>query len=133
MKYYLDTNICIYFLKGSFPNLKKKILSFNPDSISIPAIVKAELLYGSEKSKNKEDNFKKIQQFLLPFRIEDFTDNETASYAKIRNELEKKGKIIGPNDLLIASIVFSHNGTLITKNTKKFSRVKDLKIEDWTI
>jgi len=133
MKYYLDTNICIYFLKGSFPNLKKKILSFNPDSISIPAIVKAELLYGSEKSNNKEDNFKKIQQFLLPFRIEDFTDNETASYAKIRNELEKKGKIIGPNDLLIASIVFSHTGTLITKNTKKFSRVKDLKIEDWTI
>jgi len=133
MKYYLDTNICIYFLKGSFPNLKKKILSVNPDSISIPAIVKGELLYGSEKSKNKEDNFKKIQQFLLPFHIEDFTDNETASYAKIRNELEKKGKIIGPNDLLIASIVFSHNGTLITKNTKKFSRVKDLKIEDWTI
>jgi tRNA(fMet)-specific endonuclease VapC len=133
MKYYLDTNICIYFLKGSFPNLKKKILSVNPDSISIPAIVKTELLYGSEKSKNKEDNLKKIQQFLLPFHIEDFTDNETALYAKIRNELEKKGKIIGPNDLLIASIVFSHNGTLITKNTKEFSRVKDLKIEDWTI
>ena len=41
MKYYLDTNICIYFLKAANNNLKKKILSENPDNIKIPSIVKA--------------------------------------------------------------------------------------------
>lgn len=132
MKYYLDTNVCIYFLKGLFPQLKNKILSVNPDTISIPAIVKAELLYGAEKSKKKEENLKKLSQFLLPFKIESFTDDETVLYAEIRNKLEKKGNIIGPNDLLIASIVLSHNGTLITNNTKEFSRIINLQIEDWT-
>jgi tRNA(fMet)-specific endonuclease VapC len=132
MKYYLDTNICIYFLKGLFPQLKNKILSFNPGMIIIPSIVKAELLYGAERSKKKEDNFKNIYQFLLPFHIESFTDGETVLYAQIRNSLEEKGTLIGPNDLLIASIVLSHDGTLITNNTKEFSRIKNLKIEDWT-
>jgi tRNA(fMet)-specific endonuclease VapC len=132
MKYYLDTNICIYFLKGLFPQLKNKILAFNPDTIMIPSIVKAELLYGAEKSKKKEENLRKIYQFLLPFQIESFTDSETVLYAQIRNVLEKKGTLIGPNDLIIASIVLSHDGTLITNNTKEFSRIKNLKIEDWT-
>jgi tRNA(fMet)-specific endonuclease VapC len=132
MKYYLDTNICIYFLKGLFPQLKNKILSVNPDTIIIPSIVKAELLYGAEKSKNKEENLKKIYQFLLPFHIESFTDDETVLYAQIRNVLEKKGTPIGPDDLLIATIVLSHDCYLITNNTKEFSRIKNLKIEDWT-
>ena len=132
MKYFLDTNICIYYLKGSYPKLKQKLLSFNPDTIVIPVITKAELLHGAEKSKQKEDNLKKINQFLLPFKIVDFTDSDASVYASIRSELEKKGTIIGPNDLIIASIVLSNNGTLVTKNVKEFSRIKGLKIENWT-
>jgi len=132
MKYFLDTNICIYYLKGLFPKLKEKLLSYNPDTIVIPVITKAELLLGAEKSTQKEETLKKINQFLLPFQIIDFTDKETTIYASIRAKLEKTGTIIGPNDLLIASIVLSNNGILVTRNVKEFSRIKNLKIENWT-
>ena len=130
--YFLDTNICIYFLKGKFQKLKEKLLSYNPELVAIPAVVKAELLYGAEKSKGREENFEKINEFLLPFQIYGFSDSETKIYASVRSNLEKEGKIIGPNDLLIASIVLSHEGILITNNTKEFCRIKGLLVEDWT-
>ena len=132
MKYFLDTNICIYFLKGMYPKLKEKLLNHSPEMIVIPSITKAELLYGAEKSQRKEENLEKISEFLLPYRIQGFNDAETTAYAVIRKELEEKGTLIGPNDMIIASIVLANNGVLITKNTKEFNRIKGLEIEDWT-
>lgn len=131
MKYFLDTNICIYFLKGMDNALKHRLLSEDPDNIKIPSIVKAELLYGAEKSERRTDNINKINQFLSPLDIIAFNDNACGEYAKIRADLEKRGNIIGPNDLLIASTVKSNNGTLITNNVKEFCRVKDLQIDNW--
>ena len=130
--YFLDTNICIYYLKGKFPKLKEKLLSYNPEMIAIPAVAKAELIYGAEKSKKREENLEKVNEFLLPFQIHGFSDSETGIYASIRSNLEKRGKLIGPNDLLIASIVLSHEGVLITNNIKEFRRVEGLQVEDWT-
>ena len=54
-------------------------------------------------------------------------------YGDIRADLEKRGNLIGPNDLMIAAIARSRNLVLLTNNMGKFQRVKDLKIEDWTI
>lgn len=133
MKFYLDTNICVYFLKGVYPQLRDKLLSYNPERIKIPSLTKAELLHGAEKSKNRTSNLEKIHEFLFPFEIQGFTDAETSIYAKIRLDLENKGNIIGPNDLQIASIVLTNKGTLITHNKKELNRVKGLLVEDWTI
>lgn len=132
MKYFLDTNICIYYLKGMYPEIIKKLLSKNPEDIKIPSIVKAELMYGAEKSESKNKTKEKIVEFLLPFEIVGFNDEATEIYGKTREYLEKKGMIIGPNDLIIASTVLSQNGTLITNNAKEFKRIKELKIENWT-
>ena len=131
MKYFLDTNICIYFLKGIDVSLKQKFRSITPDDIKISSIVKAELLYGAEKSLKKEANYKTIHQFLFPFEIVGFTDNQTQVYARIRASLEKRGTIIGPNDLILSATVISHEGILVTNNTNEFKRVQDLKIENW--
>jgi len=131
MKYYLDTNICIYFLKGKYESIRNRLQKSHPDEIKICSIVKAELLYGAEKSNKREDNLRKVSDFLFPFEIVAFDDNATKTYAKIRSELEKSGKIIGPNDLLIASTVLEHDGVLVTHNSKEFERVKNLHIEDW--
>ncbi|HLP47269.1 MAG TPA: PIN domain-containing protein, partial [Candidatus Kapabacteria bacterium] len=60
-----------------------------------------------------------------------FGDKEIMDYAKIRAHLEKIGKIIGPNDIIIAAIALSHGATLVTHNTKEFERVQDLLVEDW--
>ena len=59
-----------------------------------------------------------------------FTLNFCNLLADIRNDIEKS-EVIGPNDMLIASIVKFHEGILVTNNVKKFERIKGLKIENW--
>lgn len=129
--YYLDTNTCIYYLNGRYPKLKDKIMSTPPGQIFIPSVVMAELLFGAAKSKQKKDNLEKVERFLDPFEIKMFDDSAAYVYAKIRYDLEKEGSVIGPNDLLIASIVKTNKGVIITGNIREFSRIKGLKIQNW--
>lgn len=133
MSYFLDTNMCIYFLKGTYPVLLSKILSLHPSDIKIPAVVKAELIYGAEKSLKRDENMEKVLAFLVPFEIMPFEDSSTFHYGKIRASLEKSGAPIGPNDLLIAATVLAENGILVTNNTIEFSRISELRLENWTI
>ena len=130
--YYLYTNICIYFMKGTNEKITQKLCSLNPKEIKIPAIVKSELLYVAYKSENKAKNTAVFEMFLKRFEIEDYTDEMSYAYATIRSELEIKGKPIGYNDLLIASTVLSKGGILVTNNEKAFSRIPGLRIENWT-
>lgn len=130
--YYLDTNICVYFLNGKYPQVMEKIKKINPIEIKIASIVKAELLYGAEKSQNKVTNKNLIVKFLEPFEIKNFDDKCTIEYSKIRSALELKGTTIGPNDYIIASTVLSNDGILITNNVDEFKRIKNLRIENWT-
>ncbi len=131
--YFLDTNTCIYYLNGRYESVKKKILSIAPNDIAIPSMVKAELLLGAFKSKKQKDNLEKIEKFLQPFEIVPFFDLITYVYADIRSVLEKNGELIGPNDIIIASIVKFHDGILVTNNVAEFQRIKGLKIENWVV
>ena len=132
MTYFLDSNICVYFLKGSFPALRRRLLSHRPAEITIPSLVKAELLYGAYKSQRSSQNEQAVNQFLLPYSIAPFGDSETTHYAQIRATLESAGTPIGPNDMIIAAIARANEGVLVTHNTSEFSRVPDLSFEDWT-
>jgi tRNA(fMet)-specific endonuclease VapC len=129
--YYLDTNTCIYFLNGKSENIKTKILSTPPNDISVPSVVKAELILGAYKSKNRNVNLEKVEKFLEPFEIVSFDDLMTYVYADIRYKTEKKGENVGPNDLFIAAIVKFHEGILVTNNVKEFKSVEGLLIENW--
>jgi tRNA(fMet)-specific endonuclease VapC len=129
--YFLDANICIYYLKGLYKSIEDYFKSIPNHEIEIPVIVKAELLYGIEKSNLKEANRNIYEKFIESFKIVNLNDDALQYYAKKRVELEKNGIIIGSNDLFIASIVLAHDGILITHNTKEFKRVSGLKIEDW--
>ena len=100
--------------------------------IKIPAMVKAELIFGAEKSNAKKKALHAVRHFLEPFEIIAFDQDCCELYAKTRSTLEKKGLMIGPDDLIIASTVLSHQGCLVTHNTKEFSRVKGLIMKDWT-
>lgn len=131
MKYFLDTNICIYLLNGSSKRLAEKVLSISPSCIKIPAIVKAELLFGAEKSKRKKENIEKVERFLSSIEVIPFDKISATVYSKIRAKLELTGNIIGPNDMLIASIVIANGGTLVTNNLKEFKRVPKLKAINW--
>lgn len=128
---FLDTNICIYFLKGLHPSIKSKLMAHGPEEIKIPAIVKAELLYGAAKSAKQEENHDRVERFLDPFEIVAFDDTATDRYADIRSRTEAKGTPVGPNDLIIAATVMSQNGILVTNNTREFQRIPDIRIENW--
>ena len=128
--YFFDTNTCIYALKGLY-DLRTKILGFRPDEITIPSIVKAELLYGAKKSNHPKKATSSVSEFLFPFEVFDFNERTSVHYADIRSSLEKKGTPIGPNDLIIAAIVRAESGVLVTHNIQEFKRVRNLVIEDW--
>jgi tRNA(fMet)-specific endonuclease VapC len=131
--FFLDTNTCIYFLNGKYPHIKENLLSHSPIEIKIPSIVKAELLFGANKSKIKNTILTKVENFLEPFEIVAFNDSMSYVYADLRFDTEKKGQQIVPNDLLIASIVKFHKGVLVTNNLKEFNRVEDLLTVNWAI
>lgn len=133
MIYYVDSNTCVYFLKGLYPSIKENIQNVNPNNIKVPSIVKAELLYGAEKSQHKARNLANINRFFEPFEIIPFDDDCSIVYSKIRSAMELKGTVIGPNDYIIAATVLAKNGILVTNNTKEFEKVKNLKIENWTV
>jgi tRNA(fMet)-specific endonuclease VapC len=118
-------------LKGLYPSIHKHLKSHQPDDIKIPSIVKAELLYGAEKSIKRKENLEKMEQFLFPFEVVSFDSDSAQIYAALRAELEKKGKVIGPNDLIIAATVLSNQGSLVTNNLKEYQRIKKLKTTNW--
>ncbi len=93
--YYLDTNICIFYMRGKDKELHDKIDSIDADHIKIPAIVKAELLVGAEKSKRRDETFAETFAFCRPYEIVPFDDSMTLTYAQIRAALERKGQKIG--------------------------------------
>jgi tRNA(fMet)-specific endonuclease VapC len=131
MTYMLDTNACIRYLNGRAPSIRERLESLKPEDIVVCAVVKAELFYGAKRSQNSERSLDRQKQFLQPFLSLPFDDDAATAYAQIRADLATKGTPIGPNDLLIAAIAVANNVTLVTHNVWEFSRVLDLKIEDW--
>ena len=93
----------------------------------------AEIEYGAMKSYNYEKTIKQYKMFTDVFEKVSFSEEACYYYGKIRSDLEKQGKIIGANDMLIASIVLAEKGILVTHNIGEFQRIKELQIEDWTI
>lgn len=131
MKYLLDTNICIYLIKKRPEKLIEKIKQFKIEELCISTISISELEYGIQKSNYPEKNKIALIEFLIPFQILDYDLGVTQTYGKIRAELERKGQMIGPLDMLIAAHARSKNLTIITNNEKEFMRVNNLHVENW--
>ena len=129
MNYFLDTDICIYYLNGE-RSVVDGIHRLSPDRVKVPSIVQAELIEGALATQHSKRNLEIIEAFCSPFEIVPFCRQCTAHYGRIRHHLRIKGAMIGPNDLIIAATVIAHHGTLITHNTKEFNRVPDIKLHD---
>ncbi|MBP9884700.1 MAG: type II toxin-antitoxin system VapC family toxin [Leptospiraceae bacterium] len=130
-QYLLDTNICIYIINKRPESVYKKFKKVNLENISISSITDFELRYGVEKSQKLEKNVQILEEFLGYLNILPFDTSDSMIAAAIRNRLEKKGEMIGPYDILIASQAISRDLVLVTNNEKEFKRIKELKIENW--
>jgi len=120
-------------LNGTSESVRKHIERSHPENIVVCSVVKAELFYGSKKSKHPEKNLQNQKQFLNRFISYPFDDETAEKYGSIRSELEKAGTPIGPNDLMIAAIAIVRNAKLVTHNVREFNRVEGLLLEDWEI
>lgn len=129
--YLLDTNICIYLIKNSYPFMTEKVFSYEPSDIAISSITVFELEYGAAKSKWGEETKRKLAVFLSPFTILHFSTEDAIAAGQVRAELEKSGRPIGPYDTLIAAQGISRGLTVVTHNTDEFIRVPGIKLEDW--
>ena len=130
MTYLLDTNVCIELMNERNTHAAHKLASVSPHEIRLCAVVKAEMFHGAYKS-GREKNLDLVRTFSASFESLPFDDSAAEMYGRLRTALEKQGKLIGPNDLLIASIALANNVTLVTHNTDEFKRVPELKLEDW--
>lgn len=131
MTYFLDTNTCIFYLKGSSEQISRRLRALPPANVKIPSMVKGELLVGAEKSRNRDTSLVVVHEFIDALEVVPFCSKAAEEYALVRAGLEKHGKPIGPADLVIAATVLAHGGTLVTNNTREFSRIPGLKLEDW--
>ena len=131
MKYMLDTNICIYIIKRKPHTVIERFLRTDISQIGISSITLSELLYGVSKSSKPEQNQIALMQFMAPLEILPYGDDAAQYYGNLRVHLEKQGTPIGSLDMLIAAHALSTACTLITNNESEFSRVTNLKIENW--
>ena len=131
LKFMLDTNIVIYVIKRR-PLELLEIFNRNTEHMSISSITLAELLHGVEKSSFPEKNLKVVEDFISHLEVLSYDESAAMHYGNIRSDLEKKGTIIGVNDLHIAAHARSRALILVTNNTREFERVDGLRLVDWT-
>ncbi|MEA5503330.1 type II toxin-antitoxin system VapC family toxin [Halotia wernerae UHCC 0503] len=131
MIYLLDTNACIVYLNHPTSGVRRRLESLSPQDIAVCSVVKAELFYGAVRSKNYQRTLALQLAFLNNFVSLPFDDAAAKIFGEVRAELAILGTPIGPYDLQIASIAKVHNLILVTHNTREFSRVNGLQIEDW--
>ena len=133
MRYLLDTNTCIGWLRLSQPNIVVRIKQESPDDIAICSVVVSELIYGIERSPSahQANNRHRVEQLRKCFVSLPFEDTAAEHCGKLRALLANLGTPIGPNDLMIASIALANGLVLVTHNKAEFDRVPGLTVEDW--
>ncbi len=130
-QFLLDTNICIYIINQKPESVYQRFKKVKLENIFISTITEFELNYGVQKSLHNKKNKSVLDEFLSYLNIIPFSSESSNIAARIRFELEKQGKPIGPFDLLIASEAINKELTLVTNNEKEFNRIKGLKIANW--
>lgn len=130
MRFLLDTNVCIAALKGH-KTVCENLEQLSPKDCAVSTITVLELLTGVFKCREPDRQLPKVQRFLSVLYILPFDDAAASSAANLRANLESNGTKIDPYDTLIAGHALTTNLTIVTHNTKEFSRVKNLTVQDW--
>jgi tRNA(fMet)-specific endonuclease VapC len=130
MQYLLDTNICVFFLRGKL-NLDQLIKEKGVENFYISEITVLELRFGAENSDNTVKSHKAVDAFVNGLTIIPIFGC-IRRYAKEKVKLRKMGKPLNDEfDLLIGTTALEHKLTLVTDNEKDFQRINGLKIENW--
>lgn len=126
----LDSDICVALMRNNIAAVER-LAQHEPGQIFVPTIVQAELYAGVYLGAKPEKTRREVERLLSNLGEIGFSSSAARRYGEIRVDLQKRGLMIGSNDLIIASIALAEGYTLVTHNTREFSRVPGLRLEDW--
>lgn len=128
--YVWDTDICIFWLKGS-PVIRQKVQELSNPEIGITIVTLAELKFGAYKSERVEENLEALNHLLQGTRVLPMDRTSADRFGHIKADLQSRGEILEDFDILIASITLAQEATLVTNNVDHFSRISNLRIQNW--
>lgn len=131
MTWLLDTSACIPLINGVDARAAERLLGHSPGSFRLCSVVKAELHFGAHNSARVAENLQRVEAFCRAFESLPFDDAAAERYGVVRAQLQREGRLIGANDLMIASIALAGGLTLATRNLGEFTRVPGLDVERW--
>ncbi len=131
-KFILDTDICIYWLKGN-QDIERNIIFHGLNNIFITVITECELFYGACKSSQREKNLAVMNDLRKKILTLHTAESVPYRYGRIKSELESTGTKLDDADILIACITLHHQATLVTNNTRHFGRIEGLSMENWSV
>lgn len=99
--------------------------------VAVSSVSAAELYYGVAKCAHPERSRHDVENLLGSVAVLPFGWKAAEAFGLVRNYLQRRGQLIGPYDLLIAAQAIADNAVLVTNNTREFSRVPTLALEDW--
>ncbi|UOQ67974.1 type II toxin-antitoxin system VapC family toxin [Hymenobacter volaticus] len=126
----LDTNICIYFIKGLY-QLDRKIEEVGPQNCCISEMTVAELKYGVENSKTPEIMRPIVEAFIPKFAVIPVYDALDV-YAAEKARLRRQGLMVDDFDILIGATAIVNNMVMVSNNYKHLSRLANIDLQDWT-
>lgn len=129
----LDTNIAITLLRGGRPDVEERFVdACQKGPIGLSSIALMELQFGVQRAKHRARAKAALDQLMAaPFDLLSFTADDAACAAQAKADLAEKGLSIGPYDILIAAQAITRRLTLVTNNTREFSRIPGLQLADW--
>ncbi|MEO7400647.1 MAG: type II toxin-antitoxin system VapC family toxin [Polaromonas sp.] len=130
MSYMLDTNICIYVINARPPTVLARFRLARLGQIGVSSVTAAELAFGVAKSGSVR-NREALEMFLAPLEVLPFDASVMWHYGDLRAGLERRGQPIGALDTMIAAHALASNTILVTNNTREFTRVPGLRLENW--
>jgi tRNA(fMet)-specific endonuclease VapC len=131
LQYMLDTDTSSHIMKRRNAQVLQRLQLIPIADVCISAITRSELMYGVEVSPRRQQDKAALDLYLRHVAVLDYPTDAALDYAVIRADLKKRGSLIGANDLLIAAHARCLRLTLVTNNMGEFSRVQDLRLENW--
>ena len=132
-RYLLDTNICIYIRRKKPEEVLRRFRTLQPGEAVLSVITFGELVYGAEKSAQRGAALVLLRELAQVLPVQGLPETAAESYGTIRAELERKGEMIGNNDLWIAAHAKAAGLVLVTNNEREFRRVRGLKVQNWAV
>ncbi len=129
MNYLLDTNICVYFIRGK-RNIAAKIAEIGQERCFISEMTLGELLYGAQCSDRPSENIRVINTFCQYVTIVP-TANVWNEFAVQKAFLHQRGQLIEDADIIIGSTAIVNNMIMVTENVKHIGRLNGIVVENW--